>query len=174
MGLHLIVDGYNLIRASDSLSRQESISLADGREALLERLAAYKRIKQWPVTVVFDGADGPGLNYRPAQIKGIKVIFSRLGQIADQVIENLVKQKGAQAVVVTSDRALAAACTAAGATILDSLEFEARLEMAFLSEIKGVGPEDEDLTPTLSTRKKGPRKRKPKADRRRAAKLRKL
>ena len=174
MGVHLIIDGYNVIRASDSLSRQEAHSLEDGREALLERLKAYKRLKAWPITVVFDAGAGYHLSEKSETVAGIKVVYSPAGQTADQVIVRLARVKGSKAVVVTSDRALARASEAAGATTLDSPAFEQRLEMAFFMDTKGASPGDEDRQPTLSTRKKGPSRRRPKAVRLKSARLKKI
>ncbi len=175
MGVHLIIDGYNVIRASASLSRQEAFSLEQGREALLERLAAYKKIKRWPVTVVFDAAEGLHLGESREQTKGIKVVYSPSGQTADQVIVRLARQKGGQALVVTSDRELARLSEAAGATVLDSPAFEDRMEMAFYMETKGLStPAEDDPARSLDTRKKGPSRRPPKAERKKAARLEKL
>ena len=60
MALHLIIDGYNIIRQSPELLSKESQDLRWGREALLEKLAAYRRLKKHPITVVFDGWLKPG------------------------------------------------------------------------------------------------------------------
>lgn len=174
MGLHLIIDGYNLIRASESLSRAEAVSLEEGRETLVARLAAYKRVKHWPVTLIFDAMSGPNLREKSEHVQGVKVVYSPAGQTADQVIIRLAQQKGTQALVVTSDRALARAVETAGATVITSPEFEARMEMAFYLDTKGPGADEEDFEPTLSTRKKGPSRRRSKADRRRAARKGKI
>ena len=173
MGLHLIIDGYNLIRSSPSLSAAESSSLEEGREALIERLTAYKRIKAWAITVVFDAGRGPHLAEKRETARGVQIVYSGAGETADQVIVRMARRMGEKAVVVTSDRALAGLAAAAGATVIDSPEFENRLEMAFFMDIKGAEPEA-DRAPTLSTRKKGPEKRRSKADRKRSARLKKL
>ncbi|MBU2549013.1 MAG: NYN domain-containing protein [Proteobacteria bacterium] len=174
MGVHIIIDGYNLIRASSSLSRAEAVSLEEGRRTLLERVAAYKRVKHWPVTVVYDGGGGGRLSPTSEREKGIQVVYSPAGQTADQVIAGMARRKGERALVVTSDRALAETVEAAGATALSSPEFEERMELAFYLETKGPVAEEEDIEPTLSTKKKGPPKRRPKADRRKAARVSKI
>lgn len=175
MGVHIIVDGYNLIRSSADLSRQEAISLEDGRNALISRLSAYKRVKFWPVTVVFDAMGGPHLSEKAEHVAGIKVVYSPADKTADQVIKKLAQVKGEQAVVVTSDKDLAGAVEACGATVIDSQTFENKIEMAFYYEVKGMDPVDvKDREPTLSTRKKGPSKRRPKSERRKKARLSKI
>ena len=58
MPLEIIIDGYNLIRQSSSLKRLDAQDLEQGREALLERLIAYRQVRGHPITVVFDGWGG--------------------------------------------------------------------------------------------------------------------
>ena len=174
MSLYLIIDGYNLIRQSPSLSRQEARALEFGREALLARLASYKRIKPHPITVVFDAAEGPVPGETTQRSRGIKVVYSSASETADQVIYRLARNLGTQALVVTSDVALTRAVESAGATAVSSQEFEDRMEQAFYLDVKGEETEDEDYEPSLSTRKKGPSRRLPKAIRRRKARLKKI
>ncbi|MBU4258375.1 MAG: NYN domain-containing protein, partial [Proteobacteria bacterium] len=45
MSLHIIIDGYNLIRQSNTLSNLDGQDIQLGREALLKMLAEYKKIK---------------------------------------------------------------------------------------------------------------------------------
>jgi len=174
LGLHLIIDGYNLIRSSESLARQERVSLAEGRRALLARLAAYRRIRPCSVTVVFDAAESDSRLERTERIKGIKVLYSPAGQSADRVIQRLTTGLGAGALVVTSDRELAGSVEAAGATAVSSPEFEDRMEMAFYMETKGLVEEGETEPPRRSTQKKGPSRRRPRSERRRLVRLRKV
>ena len=174
MSLHLIIDGYNLIRSSYSLSKQERIGLEEGRDALLERLAAYKRIKGIPITVVFDAADGPHLAEKKERKAGIQIIFSPAGQIADDVIARLAAKKGTKALVVTSDRNLASRVEKKGATAVESGVFEEKMELAFYMDFKGADPEAEEEAGVISPKKKGPSKRKPKSVRKREARVRKI
>ena len=46
MPLHLIIDGYNLIRQSAHLAELDRRDLQQGREALVGALAAYRRIRR--------------------------------------------------------------------------------------------------------------------------------
>lgn len=172
MGIHLIIDGYNLIRQSASLSKQERVSLEEGRHALITRLVAYKRVKAWPVTVVFDGAGGYHVSTQTENHAGIRVVYSPVGKTADQVIANMADRYREKALVVTSDRELAGRVERTGATVLDSVEFEDRLEMALLME-SGEDP-GEDEPGRLSTKKKGPSKRPPRSQRQKARKLKKI
>jgi predicted RNA-binding protein with PIN domain len=178
MALHLIIDGYNLIRTSPSLTRPQAQDLDMGREALLTRLASYRRIKPRPITVVFDAAQGSPLHRKNDVFQGIKVVYSPANTSADHVIKKMAREKGSQALVVTSDRALAEAVERDGATAIPSQEFEDRMEMAFYLDFKGDVPQDEDGSsrrpPRQTTRKKGPSKKLPRSERRRQAKLKKV
>jgi hypothetical protein len=173
MGLHIIIDGYNLIRQSRALSRLDHQDMALGREALIGQLAAYRRLKPHRITVVFDGAHAPEFSPPRDRVKGIGIVFSRGGELADSVIARMARQEREQAMVVSSDKAVAHAAAACGATAIDSLEFEARMAMAAAMEGHD-GAEEEPLDRRVSTRKKGEGRRRPKRERRmlqRASKL---
>jgi uncharacterized protein len=173
MGLHLIIDGYNLIRQSAALARVDRRDIAAGRDALLRRLAAYRRLKPHRVTVVFDGAGAPEGTPERDQAMGVRVVFSRQGETADTVIARMARQEAEKALVVTSDRGLARAAEAGGATVLDALEFEARVEMAVA--LGGEeGPREAETERRVSTRKKGQGHRLPKRERRTLSKASKL
>ncbi|MFP4159850.1 MAG: NYN domain-containing protein [Desulfobacterales bacterium] len=174
MGLHLIIDGYNLIRRSGQLSREEAQGLELGRQALIDRLAAYKRIKGHKITVVFDAAENYDDFSKNTSEKGIGIKFSRSGQSADSVIRKMAANEGERALVVTADRALADAASARGAATVDPEAFEERMQMAALMEIKGEDPEEEQGGPVIDTRKKGPAKKPPKSRRKKQRKVSKL
>lgn len=98
---HLIVDGYNV-----SKTGYPDLTLAQQRERLVRQLAALSARTSAEVTVVFDGAAvvvpaPPG--------RGIRVLFSPPGVIADDVIRDLVAAEppGRVIVVVSSDREVA-------------------------------------------------------------------
>lgn len=175
MPLHLVIDGYNLIRQSKRLSLLEHTSLQDGREALVEGLAHYRKVKPCPITVVFDAADAHNLGEVRSRQKGINIVFSRPGESADRVIKRLVTQEGERAVVVTSDREVADFASEYGAATIGSLEFENRMKMAMqpgLSMTDFAEEEHAGWTPT--TKKKGPSRRPPKSARRSRSKTKKL
>jgi uncharacterized protein len=174
MALHIIIDGYNLIRQSNTLSCLDQQDIQMGREALINSLASYKRIKGHRITVVFDGTDAEVFSQTRDQIKGIDIRFSRTGEQADAVIKRLAAQFGEKALVVTSDRDVADFAALKGATPISSPEFEERLMMAAYLEIKGADDIQEDSGWNPTTRKKGPQRRLSKKDRRRKVKLRKL
>ncbi len=97
--VHLIVDGYNVTKAA-----WPELSLERQRDRLLGGLAPMAARSGAEVTVVFDAAgasDRPLVN-RP---RGVRVLFSSPGVIADDVIRDLVEAEppGRPVVVVSSD-----------------------------------------------------------------------
>ena len=173
--LLLIIDGYNLIRQSPELREHDREALDKGREVLLGKLKAYKRLKQHQITVVFDGwIDGYSTESKE-KVAGISVRFSRRGEKADEVIKRLASKYKERAVVVTTDRDLGITCLRAGAEVITSQEFEERLEMATYLAIKELdGVEDEFDSGAKGTKKKGPSRRLPKGKRKRQKALNKL
>lgn len=173
MSVHIVIDGYNLIRQSNSLSTFDRQDIQLGREALIDTLAAYKRIKNHKITIVFDGTNAPPFSQHKDQIKGIKIKFSRSGETADTVIKRIVVKEREKALVVSSDLDVVNFAASNGAATISSPEFEEKIIMAAYMDTKGVENEDSDgWIPT--TKKKGPSRRLSKRKRRNMVKIRKL
>lgn len=105
----LVVDGYNVIRATERYAHL--IDEGDGdpylraREALLADVAAFAQGSFDPV-VVFDGAGNLSPDRPNLSSGSVRVIFSRTGQSADEVIEQLAveaRHQGRDTTVATSD-----------------------------------------------------------------------
>ena len=80
---HLIVDGYNV-----SKTGYPELPLADQRTRLVGQLAALAAQTGVEITVVFDGA---GVVTAPDRgSRGVRVLFSDAGVLADDVIRELV------------------------------------------------------------------------------------
>ncbi len=142
----IVIDGYNLIRRSPLLAPLDRRDLAEGREALLAALVAYRRLKGHRITVVFDGRERGGASIQGAPVAGVQVVFSSRGERADEVILRLVEKAPAGSVAVTSDRALALAIGRAGAVVLSAEEFEERLDRTLRKEDGGGACEDDEPT----------------------------
>jgi predicted RNA-binding protein with PIN domain len=173
MSIHIIIDGYNLIRQSKSFRHLDHQSIQLGRDALIDALAAYKRLKSHNITVVFDGAHAPYLAPSRDRIKGIRIQFSRTGESADSVIKRLARSERQKALVVSSDRDVVQSCEASGAATISAQGFENTIALAV--EMQGNGDERDEQTgwkPT--TKKKGPRRRLSKRKRRSRIKIKKL
>ncbi|GAB1723652.1 MAG: hypothetical protein NTNFB01_25480 [Nitrospira sp.] len=101
--------------------------LEAAREGLLQTLAAYRHRKGHAVTVVFDGWQG-GLGAEQREFQsGVEVVYSKRGERADQVIQRLASLYGRDCAVVSSDHEVANAARAAGAFVIGSPEFRAKL-----------------------------------------------
>jgi predicted RNA-binding protein with PIN domain len=110
----LIVDGYNVTKAT-----WPTQSLEAQRARLLTLLPALVARTSAEATVVFDAAASES---RPVVTspRGVKVLFSPSGVIADDVIRQLVAAEpaGRVVVVVTEDRELAGDVRRAGARVV--------------------------------------------------------
>jgi hypothetical protein len=173
MSIHIIIDGYNLIRQSKSLSALDQQDLQLGREGLLDMLSAYKRIKRHTVTVVFDGINAPPFSQHKDQIKGIKVIFSHNGESADTVIKRMAAKLREKALVVSSDLDVIHFAASKGSATIDSPGFEEKMAMAVYMDIKEIESE-ETVGWIPTTKKKGPGRRLSKRQRRNRVKIKKL
>ncbi len=108
---HLIVDGYNVTKTA-----WPSTPLDQQRARLLKGLAGLSGRTSAEFTVVFDGAD---LVHPPpvSPPRGIRVLFSPPGVIADVTVGQLVEAEpvGRPVVVVSSDKEVAENARAEGA-----------------------------------------------------------
>jgi len=167
--MHIIIDGYNLIRQSDVLRAHERQGLEAGRKALVHLLAGYRRAAGHRITVVFDGwLGGPPQEERDRE-SGIDIIYSRRGEKADEVIKRLARAQAGETIVVTSDRPVMDAAMRAGAAAIASREFEERVRRprglpAQAPELRGKD-EDGGYPPPRGTKKKGPSHRTSKRER---------
>jgi predicted RNA-binding protein with PIN domain len=162
--MDLIVDGYNLIGSEGGLVG----ALEPKRNWLIQRLSAYQKIKQFNITVIFDGWR-TGRSEPVGQKKdGITVIYSQNNEKADPVIIRLARQKSAGTVVVTSDREIRNAVERFGAVAVSAGEFNEILRALDRHS------SDDDFADEHSHLEKGNPRRAAKSDRRRMDKLRKL
>ena len=168
--MHLIIDGYNLIRQSPALQRLDARELEAGREALLDRLASYRSRTRHKITVVFDGWQGGDLKESRAQQQGMLIIYSRLGERADEVIKRLLARERGRAVVVSSDRELQECARQVGAAWINASQFDSLHLLP-----RDDRPLDQKDEPTPARHgKKGPARRLPKAQRQQRQRLKKL
>lgn len=125
----LIVDGYNVIRQTPPYSHLAEADLDSARVALVSDVAAFAQ-GEFAATVVFDGHNNPHSNGLPHTVAGITVVFSRHGLDADSVIEGLARaarERGEEAVVVTSDAQTQWTVMGGGVGRMSSAEFSGEL-----------------------------------------------
>jgi predicted RNA-binding protein with PIN domain len=120
--LHLVVDGYNV-----SKTGYPELPLADQRSRLVGQLGALAARTGVEITVVFDGAGV--ITAPPRGSRGVRVLFSDPGVLADDVIRDLVaaEPQGRPIVVATADRAVVESVRRSGAHAVPSAVLLTRL-----------------------------------------------
>jgi predicted RNA-binding protein with PIN domain len=175
MNENIIIDGYNLIRQSEALLEYEKINLETGRDKLIKMLCAYKRIKPHKIVVVFDGWEGVELSQRSHMERGIRVIFSKRGQKADEVIKNIARESGRELLIVTSDLDIKNFAEKNGNVVISSHDFLQKMEMAQYLNLKGMIEDDESgYNESTGTKKKGNPRKLPKGERKKKRMIKKL
>jgi predicted RNA-binding protein with PIN domain len=163
--MEIIIDGYNLIGSGAGLTG----NLEHKRNWLVYKLASYQRAKGHVITVVFDGWRSGSASQTEEKRDGVRIVYSRLGEKADDVIVWLARQKGTGCIVVTSDRQVRNAVERFGAVALYAGQFSAMLENQAES-FDDARAEQHDR----DARKKGNPRRLSKKERKRREKLQKL
>jgi len=120
--VHLVVDGYNVTKTG-----YPDLTLSAQRDRLAAALAALAARTGAEVTVVFDGAAVVAVPI--AASRGVRVLFSDPGVLADDVIRSIVAAEpaGRPLVVVTSDREVTDSVRRQGAHPAPSAVLLARL-----------------------------------------------
>lgn len=120
---HLVVDGYNVTKTG-----YPTMPLEKQRLRLLGGLAGLTAQTGAEITCVFDGAElaAPVLLAPP---RGVRVLFSKPGETADELIRRLVRAEppGRPVVVVSTDREVADGVARAGARPVASILLLRRL-----------------------------------------------
>ncbi len=120
---HLVVDGYNVTKTG-----YPTMPLDKQRLRLLGGLSALAAQSGAEITCVFDGAElaAPVLLAPP---RGVRVLFSKPGETADELIRRLVRAEppGRPVVVVSTDREVAEGIARVGARPVASAVLVKRL-----------------------------------------------
>ncbi len=119
---HLVVDGYNVTKTGFA-----DASLEQQRTRLVSRLGGVAAQTGIEITIVFDGAER--LPVAPVAPRGVRVLFSRRGETADELIRRLVRAEppGRPVIVVSSDKEVADGVRRAGAYPVASIVLLQRL-----------------------------------------------
>lgn len=142
----LIIDGYNVIFAWDSLKEVAAFSLEKARETLMDILSNYMAFTKTELTLVFDAylvKDGVGSDLIH---DGYRVVYTKQDQTADTFIEQMMHELGPNynIQVVTGDRLLQYSAVHAGILRMTAKEFE--------DEVTRVGNEITDFVKKLAER----------------------
>lgn len=102
---YLILDGYNVINGWPELKKLAMENFEEARIQLIEMMAEYQSYKGICVIIVFDAHLVKGSMEKSDIIKGVKVIYTKERETADNYIEKFIMQlpKRDRASVVTND-----------------------------------------------------------------------
>ncbi len=121
-----ILDGYNLVHRIPRWREQLDISLERGREALLTYCRQWMQARGdvWLFYVVFDG-DSDVMASQSSAGAGIRVVYSRTGETADDRILDIVHEFGDKYryVVVSDDNYVSRNAKGLSAAVMSVDEF---------------------------------------------------
>jgi hypothetical protein len=166
----LIIDGYNLLHSGRTLANLNPLELQQERDRLVERLSAYRQARSADIVVVFDGWQGGWSTEKREKKKGIELIFSKIGEKADEVVKRLIREKGSGAVVVTSDREISNYAGKLSVPVIPSGQFQEKMENVASQNVKEIEADEEER----GLKKKGPSRTLSKKEKRKVAALKKL
>ena len=117
----VIVDGYNVIRRNPDLSALFHKDMPRARAALAVRCVGWRSARRdiADVLIVYDGA-AAAAGAPSAAGSGVRTVFTRRGETADQCIAALLLQSAAprRLLVVSDDAEVARQARACGAEVL--------------------------------------------------------
>ena len=123
---YLLVDGYNIIHAWDSLRELAMCNLDGARGRLLDILCDYQAIKKINLIVVFDAYKVKGHDTEYSDYHNIHVVYTKEAETADRYIEKFAHEnaKDYDIMVATSDGLEQIIIRGAGCTLVSAREFE--------------------------------------------------
>lgn len=127
---YLIVDGYNMLFAWESLRELAKGDIAAARKRLMDILSNYCGFKKTEVVLVFDGYRVKGNAGERFDYHGLKVAYTKESETADALIERLIAEIGKNYAlrVASSDGMIQLSGVRAGALRMTARELEAEVE----------------------------------------------
>lgn len=131
-GSYLLVDGYNIIHASEELKKLAEESLEHARHSLISKLMGYQIIKNIEIIVVFDAYKVKGNHGETEKIQNISIVYTKEAETADAYIEKATHRlsKNNRVQVATSDGLEQIIILGQGALRIPASQFLADLENA--------------------------------------------
>ncbi|TYQ17800.1 UNVERIFIED_CONTAM: small GTP-binding protein [Acetivibrio alkalicellulosi] len=126
---YLLVDGYNIIFAWPELIELADENMDSARMKLLDSLSNYRLIRKCQVIVVFDAYCVEGHREETIEHYGIKMVYTREAQTADQYIEKFAydNKKNYNITVATSDGLQQMIVRGEGCSLLSARELKAEI-----------------------------------------------
>lgn len=129
---YMVVDGYNIINAWESLKKFINDDLDFAREKLIHLLMEYGQYEKYDITIVFDAQYTNVEENVEEKSKHCKVVYTKEKETADSYIERSVyeatKYYGREVYVVTSDGAEQSLILGAGAYRISANELWRRIK----------------------------------------------
>lgn len=124
--MHIIIDGYNLLKqvlSAGTISEKE-------RSAFVNLLGRYKAKRGYKITIVFDA--GPTDRVFKEKQRGVEVIYSGQYQTADDVIVQFVKEHSAKDIlVITADNEIISHVRGGNVEVADPKLFYQKIKAVF-------------------------------------------
>ena len=119
---YLIVDGYNIIFAWETLAETAKTDLDAARRRLCDMLSSYAGFTKTHLVVVFDSYRTPG--GEKLRTQGIQIVFTQEGETADRYIQELAARIGGSysVRVATSDSLVQLSALGSGVLRLSARE----------------------------------------------------
>ena len=129
---YLLVDGYNIIFAWESLKELAAVNIDGARGKLLDILCNYQGTKKCNLIVVFDAYRVKGHQTEMLDHHNIHVVYTKEAETADAYIEKFAHENGRKyhVTVATSDGLEQIIITGQGCHLLSAREFEREVEAA--------------------------------------------
>ncbi len=129
---YLLVDGYNIIFADDTLKELAKDSLDHARYTLINRLCNYRMVRNKEIILVFDAYNVKNNPGEKEKINNITVVYTKEAETADSYIEKVTNELGKKhrVFVATSDGLEQLIILGRGALRLSSSAFLSELEAA--------------------------------------------
>ena len=126
----LIVDGYNVIFAWESLTKLAKSNLDAAKDKLISLLSNYQGITGTKTLLVFDGYKVKGNHGSTTMLEDIEIVHTKENQTADQFIEAYTHENEGkyQMTVATSDGLIQTITRGAGCRIISSRELYSAME----------------------------------------------
>ena len=129
---YLLVDGYNIIFAWESLKELAASNIDGARGRLLDILCNYQGIRKCNLIVVFDAYRVKGHQTEMSDYHNIHVVYTKEAETADAYIEKFAHENGRKyrVTVATSDGLEQIIITGQGCHLISAREFEKEVETA--------------------------------------------
>ncbi|MFH1825244.1 MAG: NYN domain-containing protein [Candidatus Firestonebacteria bacterium] len=131
----LIIDGYNVIKSTKFLDDFKFNELKNQREKFIFLMGNYRFKTNHKITIVFDGSKSSQEFVNKENVNGLEVIYSKSGQIADELIKNIVENSTnpKDILVVSSDKSVSHYARMLGASTSNSEELYSKLKIPSLT-----------------------------------------